>query len=177
MAFLKRPIGPLPLWVWLALLLFGAVGYFLWKKKQAASSTSASNTSTGTGTTDSSLIPQFVNQVYTNSTPPELSSPNPGVGYGEAGPPQNGYSAITFSQAQTLLSSKNSFNPSGHKSQRPFIWNGSAYVPATVLNSSYTYYAGPIENEEIQKAGTKKTAVAKTMPKLGETGGPIKKAV
>jgi hypothetical protein len=71
-SFLKRQIGPLPVWVWLALILFGAVGYYLWSKKKAASTTSsASSSDTSTGTTDSNLIPQFVNQVYTNPAPPE----------------------------------------------------------------------------------------------------------
>jgi PASTA domain len=74
-AWLKRPLGPLPLWVWLALLLFGAIGYYLWQKHNAASSTSAASTDTSTGTTDSDLIPQFVNQVYTNGAPPETVPP------------------------------------------------------------------------------------------------------
>jgi hypothetical protein len=72
MSFLKKPIGPLPLWVWLALGVFAALGYYIWAKKSASSTTAPqSSTSTGTGTTDSSLIPQFVNQVYTNQSPPE----------------------------------------------------------------------------------------------------------
>jgi|SRR5580692_1990820 Flp pilus assembly protein TadG len=72
MGFLTKPIGPLPLWVWLVLGIFAAFGYYIWSKKSSANTTStASNTSTGTGTTDSSLIPQFVNQVYTNQGPPE----------------------------------------------------------------------------------------------------------
>lgn len=71
--FLTKQIGPLPLWAWLGLLLFGAIGYYVWSKHNSATSTNAAtnNTSTGTGTTDSSLIPQFVNQVYTNQAPPE----------------------------------------------------------------------------------------------------------
>lgn len=170
-AWLQRPVGPLPLWVWLALALFGAVGYYLWSKKNASNKKTAAsdNTSTGTSTTDSNLIPQFVNQVYTGDTPPELSSPKTGVNYGEAGPPQNGYSAITADQAKTLLSNKNKYNPSGHKSQRPFIWNGSAYVPATVLNPSFQYYAGPVEQQEITKSGS----APKVLPKLGGSGGPV----
>jgi hypothetical protein len=161
--FLSRSLGPLPIWAWLGLVLFAAVGYYVWAKNNKANSTqAASNTSTGTGTTDSSLIPQFVNQVYTNDVPPATGPSTTPTGpmtspkYGEAGPAQKGFQAITAAQAATLLSNKNTFNPSGHKSQRPFIWNGSAYVPATVLNKSYTYYAGPEEIEEIQKAGKKK---------------------
>ena len=73
LAFLKKPLGPLPIWVWLSLGLFAALGYYIWAKKKGTSTTStaSSDTSTGTGTTDSSLIPQFVNQVYTGTTPPE----------------------------------------------------------------------------------------------------------
>jgi hypothetical protein len=168
LGFLKKPVGPLPLWVWLVLGLFGALGYYVWAKHNAASKTSSTNTSTGTDTTDSSLIPQFVNQVYTGNNPPEspplttqptqsynpgpgTGTPGQGVGYGQSGPPQNGYQAITLAQAQTLLSAKNTYNPSGEKSQRPFIWNGSAYVPATVLTAGQQYYAGPTETAEINK--------------------------
>ena len=72
--------------------------------------------------------------------------------YGQAGPPSNTYQAITTAQANTLESNKNTFNTAGQKAQRPFIWNGSAYVPNTnPINPNYQYYAGPLENSEINK--------------------------
>jgi hypothetical protein len=62
--------------------------------------------------------------------------------------------AITAQQAATLESSNNIYNPQGHKAQRPYIWNGSAYVPNTnPINSNYQYYAGPLETAEINKKG------------------------
>jgi hypothetical protein len=158
------------LWAWLGLALFAAVGYYVWARNNKANSTqAASNTSTGTGTTDSSLIPQFVNQVYTDNLPPSInnsttvtdSNPSPTSSvpkYGQAGPgnpAEKGLTAITPAQAKILLSSKNIFNPSGHKAQRPEIWNGSQYVEATVFNPNYTYYAGALETKEINKV-TKK---------------------
>lgn len=73
--FLTSKLGPLPVWVWAAMGLGFAITYYLWQKKAANSTASASNTSTGTtGTTNASLIPQFVNQVYANTTPPTANS-------------------------------------------------------------------------------------------------------
>jgi hypothetical protein len=47
--------------------------------------------------------------------------------------------AITGQEASTLLS----------KTQRPFQWNGTAYVPATSIVAGQQYYAGPLEWKEI----------------------------
>lgn len=71
---LTRKVGPLPLWGWMAVGLAAAIAYYLYNKNKAASSSSATSTGSTTSTTASSSIPQFVNQVYTNGTPP--SSPN-----------------------------------------------------------------------------------------------------
>lgn len=73
--------------------------------------------------------------------------------------------AITGQEAQTLLS----------KTQRPFQWNGTAYVPATSIVAGQQYYAGPLEWQEILK-GTGPFATKKSTTKLGQTGGPIKTA-
>jgi hypothetical protein len=98
MGFLKKPIGPLPLWAWLGLGLFAAIGYYIWSQKKAASSASSqsSDTSTGTGTTDSSLIPQFVNQVYTNNTPPEAPPTTASSGTGTTSTGTGGNSSTTL---------------------------------------------------------------------------------
>jgi hypothetical protein len=73
-----RKFGPLPLWAWMGLLLVAVLAYEYWKNRQAsAASTNSNSTSTTAGTTDSSLIPQFVNQVYTNNTPPTAPPPTP----------------------------------------------------------------------------------------------------
>jgi hypothetical protein len=71
--FLTRMVGPLPLWVWGAMGLILAVTYYVYSKNKTSksvSATAANQTNTSTGTTNSSLIPQFVNQVYTNPSPP-----------------------------------------------------------------------------------------------------------
>lgn len=82
-----RKIGPLPMWSWMAIfLVLGLVYYFYKKSKSAATSATPSTDGTtvpqsASGTlsspdqgTDSSLIPQFVNQVYNTPTPP--AAPN-----------------------------------------------------------------------------------------------------
>jgi hypothetical protein len=71
--FLTKKLGPLPIWVWAAMGLLFAITYYIWQKNNASKTVSpsaASQSNTSTGTTNSSLIPQFVNQVYTNPTPP-----------------------------------------------------------------------------------------------------------
>lgn len=65
--FFSQKWGPLPVWAWLsvgaaALLI---ISYLRNKSNNAAS---AADTS---AQTDSSQIPQFINQTYTNGTPPE----------------------------------------------------------------------------------------------------------
>lgn len=61
----SRKYGPLPLWGWLALATVLAVVWYLYQKGNSQTAT----TSTPSGT-NSNLIPQFVNQVSTNVTPP-----------------------------------------------------------------------------------------------------------
>jgi Fibronectin type III domain len=67
-----RKLGPLPLWAWMGIGLAVGLAYYLWQKnKSAAAATSSTTASTGTsGTTDESLVPQFVNQTYVQSSPP-----------------------------------------------------------------------------------------------------------
>lgn len=74
-----RKLGPLPMWGWMAIALLVALGYYLYKKNQSgATSTAASGTSPSTvntpGGVDASLVPQFVNQDYTNVQAP--AAPN-----------------------------------------------------------------------------------------------------
>ena len=54
--------GPLPMWAWVAIISAVLIGYYYWKNKKAASQTPT--------VPDASQVPQFVNQVYTNVTPP-----------------------------------------------------------------------------------------------------------
>ena len=76
----NKKMGAFPLWVWMGLGLAGLLAVSNWKKnKAAASQTASSQTTLGaagqTGQTyansyDASLIPQFVNQTYTEVSPP-----------------------------------------------------------------------------------------------------------
>jgi hypothetical protein len=71
-----RKLGPLPMWGWMGILLLVAILYYMWHKNQANASgnTSGASASPSTvntpGGVDSSLVPQFVNQVYNQETPP-----------------------------------------------------------------------------------------------------------
>jgi hypothetical protein len=76
--FWTRKLGPLPAWGWAGIVLLAVLGYSYFKNKNSASSSSSADTS-GTaantpGGVDASLVPQFVNQVYTQTTPP--AAPN-----------------------------------------------------------------------------------------------------
>lgn len=77
-----QKLGPLPLWGWMGVGLAVALGYYFWKQNKAKASSSSSSSSSGStssgsssggtagGTASSSLIPQFVNQVYNEPSPP-----------------------------------------------------------------------------------------------------------
>lgn len=74
-----RKIGPLPMWGWMAVALVIAILYYLYKKNSASNATSTaadqtSATNNTPGGVDSSLVPQFINQVYNQETPP--AAPN-----------------------------------------------------------------------------------------------------
>lgn len=83
-----RKLGPLPYWGWMAIVLLLAVFYGMYsKQKKAASSAASDNSSTvdSPGGVDASLVPQFVNQVYTQTTPP----PAPNITVNTPPPPTN----------------------------------------------------------------------------------------
>jgi hypothetical protein len=72
-----RKVGPLSMWVWMLIALVIAILYYLYKKNsESSSSTSTAAAAAGNapGGVDSSLVPQFVNQVYNQETPP--AAPN-----------------------------------------------------------------------------------------------------
>lgn len=82
-----RKLGPLPLWAWLGIFTAIVFAYSMYKKK--GSTTTGAGTSSGAtsvnspGGVDSSLVPQFVNQVYDSDTPP----PAPNVTINNTVPP------------------------------------------------------------------------------------------
>ena len=64
-----RKLGPLPMWMWMTIALLGALLYHMYSKNKTSSTAAASSAGGTTGTTDQSLVPQFVNQVYDQSSP------------------------------------------------------------------------------------------------------------
>jgi LysM repeat protein len=80
--FFTRKIGPLPVWGWVA-IIGGILLLYAYKQKSSAS-TAAASTSQAAGGVDSSLVPQFINQTYDNSTPP----PAPNVTVNNTLPPE-----------------------------------------------------------------------------------------
>jgi hypothetical protein len=62
-----RKIGPLPMWAWTGIILVPIIIYAVIEHKKSAAS--AADT-TAADSTDASQVPQFVNQTYTNPTPP-----------------------------------------------------------------------------------------------------------
>lgn len=76
-----RKIGPLPVWAWMGIGLGVALAYSMWKKNKAAASqssqaSSAAGPATTPSGTPSNLIPQFVNQVYSEVSPPSVTVNN-----------------------------------------------------------------------------------------------------
>jgi LysM repeat protein len=68
-----RKIGPLPLWGWMGVMLGVAGLYYIIHSKNKAASQDNNASAGGVnspGGVDSSLVPQFVNQVYDQSSPP-----------------------------------------------------------------------------------------------------------
>ena len=147
---LTKKLGPLPVWAWAALALLLVLGYLYYKNRKNSTS---NTTSSGTTTTSDSQIPQFVNQVYTNGTPPSdgntgpsnptnptpTNQPSNPINPSPQGLGNANLVPITQGQATTLLGKK----------QRPYMWNGTNFVAATKIQKGVQYYAGPLENEEI----------------------------
>lgn len=77
-----RKLGPLPLWAWMGIALALALTYYYFRQNKASASASQQASSsaggnTAAGTTDSSLVPQFVNQTYVQNAPPSAPTPTP----------------------------------------------------------------------------------------------------
>lgn len=72
-----RHMGPFPLWVWMGLGLAIVLAYANWSKAKKGAANANQGTlptaQTASGSTPASLIPQFVNQVYENPSPPVIN--------------------------------------------------------------------------------------------------------
>ena len=74
-------IGPLPMWVWLAIVAAILIAWRVYSSRASAQQQDTSTTDTGT---PSDQVPQFVNQTYTTATPPTVNITTPP---GPPGPP------------------------------------------------------------------------------------------
>ena len=119
---ITRKIGPLPMWAWLAIFTVVIFVYAYIKKKSSAataSTTAASTTAANTpGGVDASLVPQFVNQTYTQVTPPESPTINVTVPTAAATTPATAATTATTPTA------------AGSSSTQPPIMNGKYVVKA-----------------------------------------------
>lgn len=75
----SRRIGPLPMWGWGGIALLAVVLLYMYRNNKAKTTSSSSGGSSAStvdtpGGVDASLVPQFVNQVYTQDQPP--AAPN-----------------------------------------------------------------------------------------------------
>lgn len=148
-----------------ALLVF----FFVRKSSTAAGATAANSTVAGYGATaNNSLLTSLLSSGMLNnsggSNPYSYGMTGPAGPAGAAGargatgaagpagpsgtsssvpvqktPGSSNLQAITDQEASQLLS----------KTQRPFQWNGTAYVPATSVQAGQQYYAGPLEWSEL----------------------------
>ena len=81
-AFTNR-IGPLPMWVWLAIIAAALIAWRLYSDRKAASTPASTGSSV-----PSADVPQFVNQTYVTATAPQApaqpptASPQPVIDYG-----------------------------------------------------------------------------------------------
>lgn len=72
--FLTRKIGPLPMWGWVAIAA-GLILLYSYRQKSQQTTAASTNTAANTpGGVDSSLVPQFINQEYVNTSPPQSPS-------------------------------------------------------------------------------------------------------
>lgn len=69
----KERIGPLPMWVWVAIIAAVLIAWRLYADKKNASA--ASTTATGDGSVGADQVPEFINQTYTTVTPPVAQAP------------------------------------------------------------------------------------------------------
>ena len=71
-----RKVGPLPMWGWMAIILVIVVAYSYFKKQHTGTAATAAAAAAGNapGGVDASLVPQFINQTYTDVQPP--AAPN-----------------------------------------------------------------------------------------------------
>ena len=70
---LNKKMGPFPIWLYMVVV---GLGVFLFIYLRRQNSNSSSSSADNTQTVSASTRPPFINQVYTNTTPPEHSAPD-----------------------------------------------------------------------------------------------------
>ena len=162
--FLTRKLGPLPIWAWALMALAGAIAFYVYQKKN--SSAAVSPAAANAGTTNSSLIPQFVNQVYTNGSPPPAHNPRGGT---ETKPPPSTPSGSTSNWSSPYIVAV----PNGSGG-----WMEAIFPNQTAVNTYYAdvgvtngAYPNGLNNSQIEAAVKKAGGnVAGTVANSGPSG-------
>jgi hypothetical protein len=149
-----RKLGPLPMWAWMGIGLAVALGYYYWKQNKssaAASSTAQTAASTAAsgaaGGTDSSLVPQFVNQTYVENQPPTApaaTSTPPATTTPPAAAQVSQYPAPTGAKVTKLTSTsaKVNWNYLNSPTPKPQSYTVAAYTTSGKL-AQYLTVASP----------------------------------
>lgn len=148
-------IGPLPMWVWVAIIAVLIIGWRLYSNKKQASSSAAATSSS----TPADQVPEFVNQTYTTVTPPASTPPqaNPQPAPTPSSPAPKGQTLVrtwtslggsTYAQvAQRLLGDSNTagLKPANAAAQKwvatVYAKNHNAKMPKGL---TFTYTEGTV---------------------------------
>jgi len=144
-----RKLGPLPMWAWLGIGLALLLVVYTWKNNKAAS---ADTTTAADTSTDSSQIPQFINQTYVQNMPGTTPPPSSGT----VPPPSGGGGVLT--------------PPSGNG--RP---PGNPHVPSDTYRYMHTSGAYDTVAKIAKKYGTSVSTILAYNPGIQEKGWNINK--
>lgn len=173
-----RKYGIMPLWAWGGIVVLLAVVYSLYKKHTAAAASqqNQSNPSVNSpGGVDASLVPQFVNQVYTQGTPP----PAPNITVNNQIPTATTPPPTTTPPNQPPASVHQYPAPQGLKVSKvngttaKVVWkNLSSPVPAPKSYTVAVYQAGKVVSQQTITApdttGGNSTATIAGLPQNGK---------
>jgi LysM repeat protein len=158
-------LGPLPLWAWLAIITIIALVYYVYSQKKNSNSNSSTSNSTGSDEESSSLIPQFVNQTYTQVLPP--SPPNPSNPSQPAPPQQTqtgGQTTTPPTQTTTPPTSTGSSKPPTTSTTTVKTTGKMPAKPSTpsepIFNGSYTVKKGQTLDQVAKQFGITREQLA-----------------
>jgi LysM repeat protein len=159
---LTRRIGPLAVWMWLAIVTVLGVGYYLYAKSKAGSSDASGTSGTGSET-PSSDVPDYISQTTINLTEPPSTGATPPPG--KAPPP-----ATTPPKKTTTPPKKTA--PAPKKSTQPPVFSNSYVVKAGDTLDSLAKKFGITRVELAHANGLGTGAGLKTGQKL-KVPGPV----